>query len=126
MANSSGSQGLFAKYARLYVAANRQPDAQPRRGWRRWRRSSATSATDGSPAGEAKRHFHDNLFGRSPQQRARFRQRVLEQTAADLQRVAQNYLRPELASTAIITSQSGLDQAREVVDQYALQVLELL
>lgn len=80
----------------------------------------------GSPAGEAKRHFHDNLFGRSPQQRARFRQRVLEQTAADLQRVAQNYLRPELASTAIITSQSGLDQAREVVDQYALQVLELL
>ncbi|MBT4521529.1 MAG: peptidase M16 [Halieaceae bacterium] len=61
----------------------------------------------GSPAGEAKQHFHNRLFGRSHAQREQFRAHILAVSLEDLQRVTATYLRPELASTAIIT---GLDQ----------------
>ena len=56
----------------------------------------------GSPAGEAKDSFYSDLFGRTPLQRNQFRQRVLEVTAQDLQRVGETYLNPERASTAVI------------------------
>ncbi|MCY4427729.1 MAG: insulinase family protein [Halieaceae bacterium] len=79
----------------------------------------------GSPAGEAKKHFYDQLFGRDPQQQARFRQRVLAQTVKDLQRVAERYLRPELACTAIITSQTGLEQAHDIVEEQGLNIIKL-
>ncbi len=62
----------------------------------------------GSPAGEAKKAFHAALHGRTPEQRRRFRARVLEVRQEDLKRVADTYLRPEQASTAIITSGSIL------------------
>ena len=57
-----------------------------------------------SPAGEAKQAFHNNLFGRTPEQRTRFRQRVLGVKLGDLQRVAKTYLQPEKASVAVITN----------------------
>lgn len=58
----------------------------------------------GSPAGEAKDAFYNALYGRTPEQRRRFRQRVLAVRLKDLQRVGETYLRPEKASTAVITN----------------------
>ncbi len=58
----------------------------------------------GSPAGEAKQTYHASLFGRTPEQRQRFRSQILQVSAADLKRVAQTYLVPEHASTAVVTS----------------------
>lgn len=62
----------------------------------------------GSPAGEAINAWFSELFGRTPQQRRRFRARVLEVTIEELQRVARTWLRPELARTAVITSAAAL------------------
>ena len=65
----------------------------------------------GSPAGEAKKTFHAALHGRTPEQRRRFRTRVLEVKQEDLKRVAATYLKPELASTAVISNPAKLEQA---------------
>jgi len=78
-----------------------------------------------SPAGEAKQHFHNRLFGRSHAQREQFRRRVLDVTLADLQRVTERYLRPELASTAVITSASQLDATAPLRERLNLAVEEL-
>jgi Zn-dependent M16 (insulinase) family peptidase len=64
----------------------------------------------GSPAGEAKNDFHNNLFGRTPDQQRRFRARILTVTLADLKRVASTYLQPEKASIAVVTNESGKQQ----------------
>ncbi|WP_290702926.1 insulinase family protein [Amphritea sp.] len=58
----------------------------------------------GSPAGEAKQTYHSTLFGRSPEQRKSFRQRILQVTVTDIKRVASQYLKPENASVAVVTS----------------------
>jgi Zn-dependent M16 (insulinase) family peptidase len=58
----------------------------------------------GSPAGEAKQAFHNQLFGRTAVERERFRANILKVTAADLQRVARTYLVPERASSAVVTN----------------------
>ena len=57
----------------------------------------------GSPAGEAREAFYSILFGRAPEQRRAFRERVLQVKLEDLQRVGETYLKPEMASTAVIT-----------------------
>ncbi len=57
----------------------------------------------GSPAGEAKDAFYNALYGRTPEQRRHFRQRVLKVQLKDLQRVAGAYLRPDRAGVAVIT-----------------------
>ena len=57
----------------------------------------------GSPAGEAVSAFFGNLFGRTPEQRRRYRQQVLQVTLDDLQRVAAAYLQPERASSAVLS-----------------------
>ena len=64
----------------------------------------------GSPAGEAKEAFYNELYGRSHEHQQHYRERVLKVTLADLQRVGAIYLVPEKASTAIITSSAGLQQ----------------
>jgi Zn-dependent M16 (insulinase) family peptidase len=79
----------------------------------------------GSPAGEAKQHFHNRLFGRSHAQREQFRQRVLAVGLDDLRRVAATYLRPELASTAVITSSSQLDATAALREELKLSLEEL-
>lgn len=62
-----------------------------------------------SPAGQAKRCFYQELHGRPPEVRQRFRERILAVECADLQRVAETYLKPENAHTAIITDFSNKD-----------------
>lgn len=63
----------------------------------------------GSPAGEAKKHFHEAIFGRDEAQRREFRARVLAVTLEDLKRVAAQYLDPARASLAVITSAPGAE-----------------
>jgi hypothetical protein len=79
----------------------------------------------GSPAGEAKQHFHNRLFGRTHEQRERFRQQVLEVSLEDLLRVSGTYLKPELASTAVITSSSGSDASTGLREELGMSVEEL-
>jgi Zn-dependent M16 (insulinase) family peptidase len=63
-----------------------------------------------SPAGEAIQAYFQALHGRTPEFRRRYRSGVLATTIADLQRVGREYLRPELASTAVITNRETLDK----------------
>ena len=63
----------------------------------------------GSPAGEAKRHFHECLFARTDEHRRQFRAGIVNTTLDDLRRVTETYLRPELASTAVVTHTGGAE-----------------
>jgi Zn-dependent M16 (insulinase) family peptidase len=58
----------------------------------------------GSPAGEAKTTYLSSLFGRTPEVRQAFRQRILSVTLDDLERVATTWLLPEKGSLAVVTS----------------------
>jgi Zn-dependent M16 (insulinase) family peptidase len=75
-----------------------------------------------SPAGEAKQHFHNRLFGRTHEQREAFRQRVLDVSLDDLRRVAERYLQPEAASTAVVTSAANPDANRALAEELGLQL----
>jgi Zn-dependent M16 (insulinase) family peptidase len=66
----------------------------------------------GSPAGEAKKNFYNDLHGRTYDRRQQFRERVLSVTLADLQRVGSTYLDPANASTAVITSSANESAAK--------------
>ncbi|WP_298447873.1 insulinase family protein [uncultured Marinobacter sp.] len=74
-----------------------------------------------SPAGAARHAFHNKLFGRSAEQRARFRERVLSVTLDDLKRVATTWLQAEKASTAVVTGSEN----RALVEDLGLAVQEL-
>ncbi|MBW7470284.1 insulinase family protein [Marinobacter sp. M216] len=74
-----------------------------------------------SPAGAARHAFHNKLFGRSPEQRARFRERVLAVTLDDLKRVASTWLMPENASIAVVTSPEN----RKVAEELGLAIEEM-
>jgi Zn-dependent M16 (insulinase) family peptidase len=67
-----------------------------------------------SPAGEAKDAFYNSLYGRTPGQRQGFRQRVLEVTLQDLQRVGETYLNRDQASIAVISSHNGEQRCRDL------------
>ena len=56
-----------------------------------------------SPAGEAIAAYYAERNGRTPEQRRRFRKAVLGVTLEDLRRVVREYLKPELANTAVIS-----------------------
>lgn len=58
----------------------------------------------GSPAGEAKSTYQAELFNRTREKRELFRNRVVKVTIADLLRVANTYLKPELASIAVVSN----------------------
>jgi len=62
----------------------------------------------GSPAGEAKTAFFNQLQGRTPEQRREFRQRVLHVKMEDLQRVATTYLQPDRANIAVLSDAKTL------------------
>jgi len=79
----------------------------------------------GSPAGEAKQAFHNNLFGRTPKQRRAFRQRILNVSLADLKRVTETYLKPELASIALISNQANTEQLSDFVSANDMEVYTL-
>lgn len=74
----------------------------------------------GSPAGEAKQAFHDELFGRTPEQRRLMRQRILSVSLDDLRRVAQIYLTPERASVAVVTSQAQAERVAGTDDRWEI------
>ena len=74
-----------------------------------------------SPAGEASQAAHNLLHGRTREKLQQFRQKVLEVKLEDLQRVTEKYLKPEIASTAVITSASTMEQ----VGDLGLDVIEL-
>lgn len=74
-----------------------------------------------SPAGAARHAFHNRLFGRSPEQQARFRERVLAVTLDDLRRVAATWLVPERASTAVVTGAEN----RALAEELGLAIQEL-
>ena len=57
----------------------------------------------GSPAGEAISAFFGALFGRTPEQRRTYRQRILAVTLDDLKRVAATWLHPEKAHWAVLS-----------------------
>ena len=78
-----------------------------------------------SPAGEARQDFHNRRFGRDHAQRMQFRQRVLAVTLDDLLRVAKAYLRPELASTAVITGAAQRDASAALRQELDLTLCEL-
>lgn len=63
-----------------------------------------------SPAGEAKKSYYNGRFGRDRAQRQAFRQRILDVTIHDLQRVGETYLIPSKASCAVITNQDMAGQ----------------
>lgn len=58
----------------------------------------------GSPAGDAKRTYFSSLFGRTPETRKAFRASILDVKGEDLLHVAAEYLKPELASVAVVTN----------------------
>ncbi len=67
-----------------------------------------------SPAGEAKDAFHNQLHGRTPEQRQRYRRRLLVVTLEDLKRVGKTYLRAENASIAVIGNPGTAEVARSL------------
>lgn len=64
-----------------------------------------------SPAGQAIGTYFGTRHGRDPEQRRRYRRAVLGVTRDDLRRVAEDYLVPERARDAVVTSEDLL--ARE-------------
>jgi len=58
----------------------------------------------GSPAGDAKQVFHNNLFGRNIEQRQQFRKRILSVSIDDLLTAAKTYFINQPASIAVISN----------------------
>lgn len=75
----------------------------------------------GSPAGEAKSTYQAELFGRTREKRELFRNRVVKVTLDDLIRVANQYLKPEKASIAVVTHAGN----KEVVQGLGLTIQTL-
>lgn len=69
-----------------------------------------------SPAGEAIQAFYSELNGRNKQTQIEFRQRILKVNEADLKRVAEEYLSPNNAQTAVITN-------TELAESTGLQII---
>ncbi len=78
-----------------------------------------------SPAGEAKHHFHNRLFGRTHAQREALRAGILAVTLDDLKRVTETYLRPELASTAVVSNSDHLADSAGLREALNMQTIEL-
>lgn len=68
----------------------------------------------GSPAGEAKAAFLNELHGRSREKLQLFRQRVLAVEMIDLKRVTQDYLKNGEASIAVITSAASYEETGDL------------
>lgn len=78
-----------------------------------------------SPAGEAKQDFHNQLFGRTIEQRRAFRAAILQVTIDDLVRCAKTYLLPEKASIAVITNQATANSSQATIDSLQLNCFTL-
>jgi len=80
----------------------------------------------GSPAGEAKKHFHELLFDRTAEHRGAFRQGVINTSLDDLRRVADTYLLSPDSSVAVITSAEQARQEQAYLESADLIRRELL
>ncbi len=69
-----------------------------------------------SPAGEAIKAFYGILHGRTPEQRRRFREKVLAVTLDDLRRVGEAWLDAEKASTAVVSDPKTLAEEAPKLD----------
>ncbi len=67
----------------------------------------------GSPSGEARKAFYQDLYGRTYESRIAYRSGVLETTLADLREVAQKYIVQEKASYALLTHEGVSDEAQK-------------
>ena len=74
-----------------------------------------------SPAVEAVSAWYGSLHGRTPALRREFRQRVMNVTLSDLQRVGETWLKPSRAHTAVITDAQRLNAYNEAHPQSPLQ-----
>ena len=74
----------------------------------------------GSPAGEAKRAFHEALHGRTPERRRAYRKKLLEVTLEDLKRVAETYLQGDQAGVAVISNAGQIEKAGLGLEAIAL------
>ena len=64
----------------------------------------------GSPAGEAKQAFYNQLFGRTLDHRLAFRQQVLSTTLEDLKAVVERYFDSSESSIGIITNKEQAEK----------------
>ncbi len=78
-----------------------------------------------SPAGEAKQDFHNRLYGRTPEQRQRFRTAVLGVSIADLKRVTAHYLTPEKASVSVISNRATTETFSSWISESGMQLEQL-
>ncbi len=75
----------------------------------------------GSPAGEARKHFYQNLHGKSHLFLMTYRQGVLTTTIDDLREVAQKYIVADKASSAVLTN----EVMAEKLHQQSFEVIKL-
>lgn len=75
----------------------------------------------GSPAGEARKAFYQDLYGRTPEYRRAYREGVLSTTLDELRAVAERYLQEDGASYAVLTH-GGL---ADVVETAGFEVITL-
>jgi Zn-dependent M16 (insulinase) family peptidase len=68
-----------------------------------------------SPAGEVKKAFYDELYGRTAEHKRQLRDAIISTTIDDLQRVASTYLRLD-ASTSVILTDAKTAASDELVD----------
>lgn len=78
-----------------------------------------------SPAGTAKQHFHNLLFGRTPEILNEFRARILDVSEADIRRVAKDYLQPEKASIAVLSHSGEKQTINDLSQRLEMEVLTL-
>jgi Zn-dependent M16 (insulinase) family peptidase len=78
-----------------------------------------------SPAGEAKQHFHNRLYGRTYDQRKAFRQQILQVSLQDLQRVTETYLKADSASIAVIAPTMQDGSGKQLAAELSLELHEL-
>ncbi len=69
----------------------------------------------GSPAGDAKGDFYNQLFGRTYEVRKVYREGVLSVTKDKLKEVVDTYLNNKPASTAVVTNKEGVAQSAESI-----------
>lgn len=80
----------------------------------------------GSPAGEAKKHFHEQIFGRTQAHRSAFRAGVIGASIDELKRVASHYLLVDDPSIAVITNADTAKQSQAYLDELELRREDLI
>ncbi len=78
-----------------------------------------------SPAGTAKHHFHNLLFGRTPEHHNEYREAVMQVTANDLKHVVEAYLQPEKASIGVITHEGEKEQYHTLCEKEDITIQSL-